>query len=122
MSSTTTKAPPTLTRHVRDAFKGKENDPQLFETAAAVRRVTSSPGFEAIKAVLDAEILSIDRKLDGEPLENASEYAHATGRRGALTAFADAAQAILEVADDRLSRATAEASQHDDAGESASER
>lgn len=122
MSSTKTKAPPTLVRHVRDAFKGKENDPQLFETAEAVRRSMSTPGFEAIKAVLDAEILSIDRKLDGEPLENASEYAHAHGRRSSLTAFADAAQAILEVADDRLSRATAEASQHDGAGESAPER
>lgn len=89
----TTERAPELTRHVDDLWGSREALPQLIENAEAVERTLQSPGFGIVTTVLEAEIASIDRKLGRRALEHA-EYARLHGRRAALLAFADVADAI----------------------------
>lgn len=107
-------APADIYRHVDRVFPELR---QLSESAEAVEKLARDPGFKAVQAIIEAEIASIDRKLDHAPLGEATEYAHAHGRRGALNAFTDAMQAIREGAEKRIAEDTRQS-----AGESAPER
>lgn len=109
------KAPADIYRHVDRMFPDLR---ELSDSADAVDRLVSEPGFIAVQALIDAEVEAIDRKLDHAPLQEATEYAHAHGRRGALLAFKDGMAAIRERADERIKEDEAETA----AGESAAER
>lgn len=120
--SSTRKADPSLTRHVDALWGGRENAQALLTAGRAVDRLADSEGVKAVRAVLALEIDSIDRKLDGAPLENASEYAHFHGRRSALNAFDEAALAIEQRSEQRRENAEVEARSRDASGESEAER
>jgi len=92
MSTGTTN--PQFTRHV-DALYGDSLE-NLFATGDEVETLLQHPGFAKVMAVIDRERESVDHALDsGErPLEQA-EYALKHGRRGALGAFGEAADAIV---------------------------
>lgn len=107
-------APADLYRHVDRVFPETR---ELSDSADAVAQLLAHSGFAAVQKLIDAEVASIDRKLDHAPLREATEYAHAHGRRGALLAFTDAASALLERSKQRI-----EADERDAAGESATER
>lgn len=107
-------APADIYRHVDRVFPELR---ELSESADAVEKLASDQGFIAVMRIIDAEVASIDRKLDHAPLGEATEYAHAHGRRGALNAFTDAMQAIREGAEKRIADDTRQT-----AGESAAER
>ena len=107
-------APVALYNHVDRVFPELQT---LSESAEAVKRIAGEPGFQAIRQLLHAEVERLDRSLDNAPLREATEYAHAHGRRGALLAFEDAVTAIVERATAREREAENEA-----AGESAAER
>lgn len=89
----------------------------LSESAEAVKQLEGHPGFQAVKALLYAEVAKIDRSLDSAPLRDATEYAYAHGRRSAILSFEGAATAIIERSQQRDEQAEREA-----AGESAAER
>lgn len=78
---------------------------ELAMAAEAVRATVASPGWVAIARVLEAEIATIDRDLDGsdEPMSQA-EYALAHGRRYGLRGADEAAGAILRKAEFDLRR------------------
>ena len=110
------KADPSLSRHVDGLW---DSDPELFLVAESVEQLQSHPGFAAVMAVLREEVASIDRKLDGSPLETPAEYAQQHGRRGALLSAEGAAKAILEKAGKR--REAAQQAINDAEGESSAE-
>lgn len=116
--SSTSKADPSLSRHVDEIWGGRENTPALLAAGLAVERLADSEGVKAVRAVLAAEIEMIDAMLDRKPLDSASEYAHYHGRRGALRAFDEAAAAIEQRSEQRRARADAEAQTRDASGES----
>lgn len=118
----TSKADPSLSRHVDAIWGGRENTQALFTAGRAVERLADSEGVQAVRRVLALEIETIDNQLDRKPLETASEYAHFHGRRGALRAFDEAALAIEQRSEQRQARADAEAQSRDAAGESAAGR
>lgn len=120
--SSTRKADPSLTRHVDAIWGGRDCTQGLLAAGRAVERLAISEGVEAVRKVLAAEIEAIDRKLDGKPLENASEYAHFHGRRGALNAFDEAILAIEQRSEQRRENVEAEARSRDASGESEAER
>jgi hypothetical protein len=105
---------PQFTRHIDTA------DLQaLFAKGEAVESLMSHPGWAHVREVIEAEIDTIDRRLDtgavsGSP-PSRSEYAAAHGRRGGLRAVIDAPQAILLVSETELARQRA---RHEDPGES----
>lgn len=107
-------APANLYNHVDGVFPDTGT---LTESAEHVAAVEGHPGFQAIKALLHAEVEKIDRQLDGGPLKSAEDYAFAHGRRGALLSFEQAVPAIVERAHKRAEQAEQEA-----AGESAAGR
>jgi len=108
------KAPADLYRHVDGLFPDTRT---LIESADAVEHMLGTPGYQAVQKLIEAEIELIDQKLDRAPLREASEYAHAHGRRSALLAFSDAAQAILERSKQRV-----EADERNAEGETSVER
>lgn len=120
--SSTSKADPSLTRHVDAIWDGRENTQGLLAAGRAVSRLADSEGVEAIRKVLAKEIEAIDRKLDGKPFETASEYAQLCGRRGGLKAFEEAMLAIEQRSEQRREKAEAEARSQDASGESEAER
>jgi hypothetical protein len=107
-------APANLYRHVDGIFPDTGT---LTESAEQVAAVEGHPGFQAIKALLHAEVEKIDRQLDSGPLKSAEDYAFVHGRRGALLSFEQAVPAIVERAKQR-----AEQAERDAAGESAAGR
>jgi hypothetical protein len=86
-----------MTRHVKAEWSD-DRLPELIETAEAVDRMVSSPGWEAITRLLAAEKATIDRDLDHGAPRSAEEYAMAHGRRAALGLPLEAARAIIEQA------------------------
>lgn len=93
MGSNLGKPEPAFTAHVDDAFSSLE---ALFTAGEAVRVLVESTGWAHVVRVLQAEIATIDRRLDGglKPLDQA-EYALLHGRRGGLKGALDAAEAVL---------------------------
>lgn len=110
----------TISKHVDEVWPGRENLQSLLEAGAAVEREYESEGFQAIRKVLAAEIASIDRQISSPKTLEHAEYAHLGGRRSALSAFSDAAAAIIDRATTRRAQAEEDAQQA--AGESAAER
>jgi len=110
-----TKAPADIYRHVDEVYPDTRT---LAESAETVEAMLGQPGYQAVRKLIGVEVESIDRKLDHAPLREASEYAHAHGRRSALLAFEDGAHAIIERAQQRVAADQEEI----DAGESASGR
>lgn len=110
-------APTALVRHV-DKIWGKSEDAALIEAAEAVETALSGPGYQAVKRVLDAELESLDRRLDGDSILEQAEYARLLGRRGAIRAYEGAAQAIIIRSRERFEVAERSANA---AGESAAE-
>lgn len=110
-----------MVRHVRDLWRGEDQLAALIETAETVERVLSDPGYSAVRSVLDREIATIDRDLEGAA-KDAAEYAKQLGRRSALRAFDEAAKAIVEVAAEQRRRAEEKAHRDDAAARVASER
>lgn len=74
----------------------------LFEAGDLVASLLEHPGWELVQRLVDAEILEVNRALDGRVLDSRADYAHAHGRRGGLTAVRDAAETIRLVAAMRL--------------------
>lgn len=105
---------PAMTRHVEVLWPKTED---LFVTGEQVSNLLAHPGWKAVQEIIDREKAIIDTKLDSphRALEQA-EYALAHGRRGGLTAAADAADAITAKAQQRY------AEQNEDGAESPSER
>lgn len=113
------KAPPALTRHVDELWEGIDARPALIEAGEAVERLLDSPGLQAVRAVLEREVATIDRQLEG-PVSDPSEYPRLLGRKSGLAALDGAISAIRERATKR--RAEGEAEARANAGESATER
>lgn len=108
---------PRMTRHVKGRYDTLNG---LVAAGELVQGLIGHPGWGHLMGVIDAEIATIDRRLDDaitEPLSQA-EYAVAHGRRGGLRAIEDAAHAIVGVAADELERQRA---RHEGAGETAQE-
>lgn len=110
------EAPKALARHVDRLWPKDDPDslPVLIESAEAVEKAIASPGFQAIKQVIDREIAQLDKKLDSDAED--IDYRRLHGRRSGLTAIDDAATAIIDGARDRRKPAD------EAAGESAAER
>jgi hypothetical protein len=91
----------------------------LFSQGEQVESLMSHPGWDHVVRLIEAEIATIDRRLDtgvvSGPPPSRSEYAAAHGRRGGLRAVIDAPQALLLVAETELAR---QRSRHEDPGES----
>lgn len=100
-------APPEFTRHVDDLWGSREQLPQLIENAEAVERTLGSPGFRIVTEVLDAEIAMITRKLQSDRVFEQAEYAKLHGKLAALSAFGEAAQAIMSRAKENTATANA---------------
>lgn len=114
------KIPAAISRHVDELWPGRANLQDLLGAGQAVELAMESSGYQAIKAVLEAEIASIDRQLDG-PAPDEREYRRLHGRRSALTAFEDAAMAIVARANERR-RIAEEDAQREATGESVAGR
>lgn len=108
---------PAMSRHVETLWPDLKD---LFATGEDVSRLLDHPGWKAIQRVIEAEKNTLDRSLDSphRALDQA-DYALKHGRRGALTAAADAAAAIIGRAQVRH---TEQARKHEDGAESPSER
>jgi HD-like signal output (HDOD) protein len=89
---------PALSRHIARVWRLPEQLPELIEAAEAVERLVAHPGYEVVRSVIEREVATIDRELDSGPSKEAADYAKQHGRRGALTAFDDAAKAIIGTA------------------------
>jgi hypothetical protein len=98
-SSLGTQRDPTITRHLKDLYPSLE---ALFAAGEEVEALLAHPGWGHVVRLLDAEIATIDRDLDGGLKESRAEYAQAHGRRGGLRFSRDAAVALLERARDTL--------------------
>lgn len=113
-----------MVNRVGRVWSGDDSLPELIEAAEAVERMMATPGWAAVQAVIEAEVATIDAKLDRGHAKEAAEYAKAHGRRSALRAADDAARAIIgraaELQEREQARADAEATSG--AGESAPER
>lgn len=96
-----------FTRHVDDLWGRRESLPVLIENRDAVERLLALPGFTIVASVLDAEIATLDRKLEGRALEQA-EYARLLGQRASMRAFSEAAQSVIDRANENEARARAE--------------
>lgn len=94
-----------ILRHVNGLWPSREDLPSLIESAEEVERTIASPGYRAIKRVIDAEIAQVDAKLDGNKTLEHVEYARLHGRRSALAAFEHAATAIVDRAQERRQQA-----------------
>lgn len=91
---------PQFTRHLDDLFPTLE---ALVEAAEAAQALTAHPGWDALSALLNAEIATIDADLDsGRPLDSRADYAAKHGRRGGLRAPGRALQALVGRAESRL--------------------
>lgn len=121
MSTLEARIPPSITRHVDKLWPAREDLPALIESAEAVERTLGTAGFRAIRSVIDLEIATIDRELDGARTLEHADYARLHGRRGALTVLEDAAAAIVVRASKRKAAAESEVAESA-AGESAAER
>lgn len=91
---------PRFSRHVREHFKRVD---ELAEAAEAVEATMSSPGWQVIAALIDAERAETDRRMDNpfKVLEQA-EYAAFHAYRAGLGAASDAALTLTSVAEARL--------------------
>jgi hypothetical protein len=105
---------PQYVRHIDTSDLGS-----LFAAGDEVRSLLSHPGWDRVVRLIEAEIDTIDRRLDSGvvsgPPPSRSEYAMAHGRRGGLKAVIDAPQAILLVSETEMARQRAK---HEDPGES----
>src|SRR5689334_21046341 len=104
-------AKPEYTALTRRAF------PQLLDLFAAgeeVKSLVTHPGWASIMRLLDLAASDLDATLDGRLLDSRAAYAQAHGKRAALMAARDAADAIVAEASrklreqDRIDEATAE--------------
>lgn len=89
----------------------------LFAASEDVRALVSHPGWGTLRRVMEAEVATIDAKLDGDRLlDSRAEYSHLHGQRGGLRAYEDAAASLIERADLRLAEQRAK---HEGAAEPA---
>lgn len=107
---------PIYAKHVREQFSELQ---RLFDVGEAVQGLEASVGYQAVLAVLDAELSAINRKLDGpNPLSHV-EYTHLHGQRRGLLGMHLAVRAIearyVAVLEEQERK-------HERAGESAPER
>jgi hypothetical protein len=76
---------------------------RIFHAGEAVEDLLSHPGWEVIDGLLQAEVDTVDKRLDTDrPLDSRAEYAAAHGRRGGLLAARRAAGTVLARYRDRL--------------------
>jgi hypothetical protein len=76
---------------------------RTFHAGEAVEDLLSHPGWKVIDALLQAEVDTVDRRLDTDrPLDSRADYAAAHGRRGGLLAARSAAGTVLARYRDRL--------------------
>lgn len=109
-------APAEFTRHVDDLWGSREQLPELIENAEVVKRMLGSPGFKVVMAVVEAEIATITRKLQSDRVFEQAEYAKSHGKLAALSAFSDAADAVVSRAEEYTAKANAEAGGESSAG------
>lgn len=96
---------PSLTRHIEDLFpRDREGSLDgLLEAAEAAGALMASPGWDLLLELVQAEVATIDRKLDsGKPLDSRAEYAAAHGRRGGLRFAQDILIALQDRAETRV--------------------
>jgi hypothetical protein len=82
---------PALSRHM-NGWDLRET----FSAGEAVEDLAAHPGWKVIDALLQAEVDTVDRRLDTDrPLDSRAEYAAAHGRRGGLLAARAAVGTVL---------------------------
>lgn len=110
----TSRPDPKLTRHLRRDIPLDE----LVSAAEAVRALVEQPGWQVVLSLLDGEIATIDRELDGRLLDSRAAYARALGRRDGLRAAPALMAALIDRAESRLEE---QRRKHERAGETALE-
>jgi hypothetical protein len=90
---------PALSRHMR----GWSLE-QTFHAGEAVEDLLAHPGWKVIDALLQAEIDTVDKRLDADRVvpPSRAEYAAAHGRRGGLLAARNATGTVLVRYRDKL--------------------
>jgi hypothetical protein len=91
---------PKFSNHLKDVWPSLTD---LFGAGENVRDLMTHPGWADVYRLVEAEIATIDRDLDGslEPKSQA-EYALKHGRRDGLLGYLRAAQAIVGRYEQRL--------------------
>jgi hypothetical protein len=102
---------PQLTRHLPTALDVLETESEW------VQATVLSPGWQVLLGLLEREIETINRELDGRLLESRSHYAAKHGRLGGLRAVAQFAEALIDKADAKLAEQRAKHEQPVGAGE-----
>jgi hypothetical protein len=87
---------PKYANHARRTFPSLD---ELFGAGEHVHALKTHPGWAILSRVLEEEIAEIDFRLDERLLQTRSEYASLHGRRSGLRAMWQAADAIVEAAD-----------------------
>lgn len=90
---------PAGSRHLDRLFPELED---ILRAADAARGILSSPGWLALAVLVDAEIATIDRGLDGRLQESRAEYAFRHGRRGGIRFPEQVLHALIDRAESRL--------------------
>lgn len=111
-SKPTGRHAPALTRHVGDVFRTFD---ELQDAAEVARSLVGHPGWSILRDLIEAEVSTIDTKLDGDRvLDSKAEYAHLHGRRGGLMAGPMLIEALIARAASRLEE---QRLRHEGAGE-----
>lgn len=105
-------------RHIDKAFKDRSSFPELERSARLLKDVMEHPGFRVLRELIELETDRIEGKISG-PALTGEEYARLLGRRGGLTAFVQAGEAVIERSTQRAGQL---ATNDDGAGESVPER